>query len=219
MGVSVLTIVRNRSAHLAQLVEGLRRSDRRPDELIVVDMSDDPITVGPTSFPVRIERFETDGLPLAAARNRAAALANHDMLVFLDVDCIPAPSLIEDYAAAAEANDGVLMGEVGYLPKGATASGIDYEAFERLAVKHADRAGPPRDMVGRCGDYRCFWSLNFALSARTFQEVGGFDPRYVGYGGEDTDFGRTVTARFPFKFRNCIFLKHGTNFFDPLSSL
>ena len=69
MGVSVLTLVRNRSAHLAQLVEGLRRSDRKPDELIIVDMSDEPVIVGPTSFPVRIDRFETQGLPLAAARS------------------------------------------------------------------------------------------------------------------------------------------------------
>jgi hypothetical protein len=63
MGISVLTIVRNRSAHLAQLVEGLRRSDRQPDELIIVDMSDEPVEVGAASFPVRIDRFETQGLP------------------------------------------------------------------------------------------------------------------------------------------------------------
>jgi len=49
-------------------------------------------------------------------------------------------------------------------------------------------------MVGHCGDYRCFWSLNFALPAATFRDLGGFDPRYVGYGGEDTDFGRTIAA-------------------------
>ena len=34
MGISALTIVRNRSAHLTQLVEGLRRSNQQPDELI-----------------------------------------------------------------------------------------------------------------------------------------------------------------------------------------
>ena len=115
MGVSVLTIVRNRSAHLSQLVEGLRRSDRRPDELIVVDMSDDPITVGPTGFPVRVERFETDGLPLAAARNRAASLAKHDMLVFLDVDCIPLRDCVGLLAETLTEHDGLLCADIRYL--------------------------------------------------------------------------------------------------------
>ena len=50
-------------------------------------------------------------------------------------------------------------------------------------------------MVGKCGDYRCFWSLNFALHAATFRAIGGFDPRYVGYGGEDTDFGRAIVSK------------------------
>ena len=195
MKISVCTLAHGREDHLCNLVRGLNRSHRPPCELVVAVMQDQRYELPETGFPVRQVMLGSGDICLAEARNTAAEHANGELLVFLDVDCIPAPSLIEDYAAAAEANDGVLMGEVGYLPKGATASGIDYEAFERLAVKHADRAGPPRDMVGRCGDYRCFWSLNFALSARTFQEVGGFDPRYVGYGGEDTDFGRTVAAQ------------------------
>jgi GT2 family glycosyltransferase len=195
MKISVCTLAHGREDHLCNLVRGLNRSHRPPCELVVAVMQDQRYELPETGFPVRQVMLGSGDICLAEARNTAAEHANGELLVFLDVDCIPAPSLIEDYAAAAEANDGVLMGEVGYLPKGATASGIDYEAFERLAVKHADRAGPPRDMVGRCGDYRCFWSLNFALSARTFQEVGGFDQRYVGYGGEDTDFGRTVAAQ------------------------
>ena len=67
--LSVLTIVRNREAHLAQLVEGLRRSARQPDELVIVDMSATPVNRPAATFPIRLERFETIGLPLAAARN------------------------------------------------------------------------------------------------------------------------------------------------------
>ena len=44
-GLSILTLVRNRELHLRQLVEGLRRSERSPDELIVVDMSDTPVSM------------------------------------------------------------------------------------------------------------------------------------------------------------------------------
>ena len=37
---------------------------------------------------------------------------------------------------------------------------------------------------------RLFWSLSFALDASTWALVGGFDEAYLGYGGEDTDFGQ-----------------------------
>ena len=86
--LSALTLVRNRQAHLDRLVEGLTLSASPPDELIVIDMSDAPVTLPPLSFPVRIQCLAGDALPLAAARNMAASLASGDSLLFLDVDCI-----------------------------------------------------------------------------------------------------------------------------------
>ncbi len=64
-------------------------------------------------------------LPLAAARNLGARCAAErvgaDTMIFLDVDCIPAPGLVDDYRSLA-ADDGpdggnrVSSGPVGYLP-------------------------------------------------------------------------------------------------------
>jgi GT2 family glycosyltransferase len=188
MGVSVLTIVRNRDAHLSQLVEGLRRSEQKPDELIIVDMSDEPIAVGPTHFPVRIDRFKTDGLPLAAARNRAAALANYEMLMFLDVDCIAMRHCISLLAQALSMHDALLCADVRYLgPDDARAS------WEEAALLTAGRPHPARS----CPDHGVreeknaglFWSLAFALRRTSFDALGGFDEGFVGYGAEDTDFG------------------------------
>ena len=34
-----------------------------------------------------------------------------------------------------------------------------------------------------------FWSLAFAIRRQSFERIGGFDERFVGYGAEDTDFG------------------------------
>ena len=61
-----------------------------------------------------------------------------------------------------------------------------------MAVRHSDRRGPPPVGVELCNDYRCFWSLNFAMRRNTFLAAGGFDERYRGYGGEDTDFGKAL---------------------------
>ena len=60
-------------------------------------------------------------------------------------------------------------------------------------MRHSDRRGPPSHGLEICADYRCFWSLNFALSRRMFVTSGWFDERYVGYGGEDTDFAKGLS--------------------------
>jgi N-acetylglucosaminyl-diphospho-decaprenol L-rhamnosyltransferase len=122
------------------------------------------------------------GLPLARARNtgaRAALAAGASVVVFLDVDCIPSPGLVEAYVAAADdpaTRDDLLCGPVAYLPP-PPAAGYDLDGLDALAEPHAARQ-----------HHELFWSLSFAVTASTWEALGGFDERYVGYGGEDTDF-------------------------------
>ena len=193
--ICVLTILRGREAHLANLLRGLARQTRPPDEMVIGVMGERPVAIGvETPFPVRQVLVPGDPLPLARARNAAARAARGSTLVFLDVDCIPAPGLVADYARALRDWPGLLMGEVLYLPSGATDGDWTTEGFAAVAERHSDRQGPPPAGVRLCNDYRCFWSLNFALSAERFAASGGFDEAYAGYGGEDTDFGRTLDA-------------------------
>ncbi|MEW4448261.1 galactosyltransferase-related protein [Qipengyuania sp. JC766] len=194
MSVSVCTLAFGREKHLCNLVRGLSLGSSFPDELVIAVLQEQAYDLPSAPFPVRQIAMGNAGLSLAEARNRAAGEATGDLLVFLDVDCIPGPDCVADYVRAAQSHDGVMMGEVAYLPSGATANGIDFRSFESVGVRHSERAGPPEGPSRECSDYRCFWSLNFALSAREFQIVGGFDERFRGYGGEDTDFGRTVAS-------------------------
>ena len=194
--VSVLTILRGREAHLLNVIRGLEQQSRAPDEFVIGVMDDRPLPALPTaSFPIRQILIPGDPLPLAQARNAVAREADGDVLIFLDVDCIPAPGLVEEYEAALRDWDGMLMGEVMYLPKGANGPGWTFGAFDAVAERHSDRQGPPPQGVRPCNDYRCFWSLNFAMHADTFALSGGFDEAYVGYGGEDTDYGRVLEER------------------------
>jgi GT2 family glycosyltransferase len=193
--ISVLTILRGREAHLANVLRGLSRQTAAPDEMVIAVMGDAPVRVEvETPFPVRQVLVPGEPLPLAEARNAAAREARGDVLVFVDVDCIPAPELVGDYVRGLEGWPGLLMGEVMYLPAGAAAGGWTYGGFDAVAERHSDRQGPPPSGVRPCEDYRCFWSLNFAMTAATWAASGGFDEAYVGYGGEDTDFGRTLDA-------------------------
>ena len=193
MTVSVLTIARGRAAHLANLMRGLARQTVPPDELVIGAMSAEPYDDLPEMpFPVRQVLVPGDPIPLARARNAVANAATGDALLFLDVDCIPDAPFVAECAAALEAWDGVLMGEVMYLPKGSTDGDWTFDGFAAAAERHSDRQGPPPSGIRPCNDYRCFWSLNFAMSAATWRASGGFCEDYAGYGGEDTDYGRVL---------------------------
>lgn len=185
---------KGRAAHLVNLVEGLNRQTVPPRELIIGVMDDTPYALPCVRFPVKQICLGGGSMPLASARNAAAHAAIGERLIFLDIDCIPDPKLVEDYADRLGERDAIVMGEVLYLPAGATISGIDFTQFARIGEKHSERAGPPETSLAACSDYRCFWSLNFAMRRDTFVALGGFDEAFVGYGGEDTDFGRTAVG-------------------------
>lgn len=193
MGVSVLTIVRNRAAHLEQLVEGLRRSARQPDELIIVDMSDIPVKRPAVSFPVHVDRYETDGLPLAAVRNRAAAIAKYETLVFLDVDCIPMHACVGRLADALSQHDALLCADIRYLGSDdARGTWTDAELLSQ-GSPHPVRIFPDEGVREETNP-GLFWSLAFAIRRTRFKALGGFDEGFTGYGAEDTDFGFRAAA-------------------------
>ena len=186
MSVSVLTIVRGRSSHLANLIAGLERQTRAPDELVIAWMQDAPSPLPETRFPVRSVLVPGDPMPLAAARNRAAEAARGEQLILLDVDCIPAAGLVERYAATADAA-GVRLGDVLYLPPGGVER-IDDAALDRIGVRHPAKPELAEDEIRATPSHGELWGLSFALSAANWRRAGGMDERYIGYGGEETDF-------------------------------
>ncbi|ROQ38779.1 galactosyltransferase-like protein [Frondihabitans sp. PhB188] len=130
------------------------------------------------------------GLRLAAGRNagaRAAIEAGGRVLVFLDADCVPGRSLVGSYAeAAARLPEALLVGAVTYLAEGVGVG--DGSRLDELTRPHPARPAPAPGTLSRSGEYSLFWSLSFAVTAATWERVGGFDEAYEGYGGEDTDF-------------------------------
>ena len=96
MTVAVLTIVSGRHRHLEAQLRALAAASDRPDVHVVVAMDDPDIAERVDLGEAVVEHVACVGgrLPLALARNTAAAIAvdrGADLLVFLDVDCMPAP--------------------------------------------------------------------------------------------------------------------------------
>lgn len=199
--LSVLTLIKNRADHLEQLVEGLRRSARRPDELVVVDMgSDTPVAVGDTGFPVRIVRIEGEGLPLSVARNCAGQAAVGKNLLFLDVDCIPGSGLLAAMEDVLVEQDALICAEILYLGPN-DARGVWDEADLVVAGKRHPVRDFPLSGIRAEPNPGLFWSLAFGIRAKTFATLAGFDAQFTGYGAEDTDFAfRAAAAALPLLF-------------------
>ena len=190
---SVLTLARGREDHLRRLIEGLTRQSVLPGELVIAFMQPRPSRELPeTPFPIRSIVVDRQHLPLAEARNAAARAATYRNLVFLDVDCIPSPTLVESYLRGIAETGGVLQGEVAYLPDTDWNGDepIDFGALDRAGRPHPSRPPVPESGLIEEPDMGMLWGLNFAMHRRLFLKVGGLDERFTGYGGEETDFAR-----------------------------
>lgn len=208
--VVVVTIVHGRHRHLLGQRWGLARQRLAPDGHVVVAMGDPAVRAvaeGSDGPPTRVVEIEVaDGrLPLAAARNAGVAAARDqgaDVVVLLDVDCVPEPDLVERYTGVlaprlgrADTRPAVACGVVRYLDPTTTALPFEEWTGDRLrfgSVAHPARPAPPEGTVRRGHDARLFWSLSFAVTTADWERLGGFDEGYVGYGAEDTDFGQRL---------------------------
>lgn len=196
---SVLTLVRGRQDHLDGLVDGLTQQTCGDFELIIASMQPVAPRISPAlPFPVRTVHVPGDKLPLAAARNAAAALASTDRLIFLDVDCIPSPELVESFIQQLDASGRCLLGEVRYLPgklpEQTTKTTRGFDDLKDCALLHPARPALPSTGWIDEPNPRALWGLSFALSKNQYYEAGGMDENYVGYGGEETDFAEHLAA-------------------------
>jgi GT2 family glycosyltransferase len=214
--VAVLTLAHGRHQHLTAQVDALSQSHRTPDLYLVAAIDDPAIAdvverAASPAAPANQVRVvpvpaRSRGLPLARSRNAAAAAAiaaETDLLVFLDVDCLPSPQLVGRYAeTAATVGQGdsggmrptVLAGTVHYLPPRRPGQERYTTTDLHATGAHPARPAPPPDEVWAADDPLLFWSLSFAITAQDWLTLGGFDEDYVGYGGEDTDFAMRLTA-------------------------
>ncbi|MGD9990705.1 glycosyltransferase family 2 protein [Pseudonocardia sp.] len=203
MHVGLITVVHGRHAHLRRQQAGLAAAEDPPATRVVVAVDDPEVAtiVAGAGGPRAARTVEVcsggGGLPIAHARNvgaGAATAAGADLLVFLDVDCIPGPALFRRYReAAAGAGDRLLCGPVAYLPP-PPEGGYRADALAASAAPHPARPSPADGEVVDAADHDLFWSLSFAVTTPVWTRLGGFHEGYRGYGGEDTDFGYTAAA-------------------------
>lgn len=203
MRTALITIAHGRHDHLRRQQQMIGLSRSPIDDRVLVAIGDPDLAEVAAVHPVgchdaTIVDVQADpaGLPLAAARNAGAVAAlrrGAELLIFLDVDCLPDPAMVGSYRQAAhhaELAGSLLCGPVAYLPQ-PPVGGYDLHRL-REHPPHPARPTPKPGSWQVDGDPRLFWSLSFAVTARTWERVGGFEESYLGYGAEDTDFAFTA---------------------------
>jgi N-acetylglucosaminyl-diphospho-decaprenol L-rhamnosyltransferase len=194
MRVAVATIARGRTRHLERQALAVAALRPAPVAYVVLSLDDDPPDVAGATV---VHRPLPAGAPirLGAARNEAiaAAGARSDLVVCLDVDCLPGAALADRLAGAARATGGdhLLAGPVGRLgpiPGDRAVPTAGELARARAATEAGPRPVPEDGVVASEARHELFWSLSFAVTPETHARIGGFDPGYEGYGAEDTDY-------------------------------
>ncbi|MGP5501606.1 glycosyltransferase family 2 protein [Psychrobacter faecalis] len=225
--LTVITTCYGRNRHLYNMLSSLANSSVQPDEVIIVNDDADPkrladfalnIVKIPTSAGLAdsedhqtLEKSDKTEFDIGHNRNIGAAHATHETLIFLDVDCIVAPSFIEQLSTKlSQYPNALLMGQPRYLTRPlSNEESLDLTsgALTNNYLNHLSVYNPYRDnfdakqsisteaaptAIKKTDDYGAFWSLCFAIKRQQFEQIGGFDTQYTGYGAEDTDFAFTA---------------------------
>jgi len=148
---------------------------------------------------------------VATARNRGAAEATGDLLIFLDDDMLVQPGHIHAHLAARETHGECLVnGHWEFSSE--TRAALDQTPFGRYRVgledwvKTAVEKRPLDDGRMLASDVT---AANLGISAERFAALGGFDEAFPFAGCEDQDFSyRAAEAGYKFIYDPAIQLEH-----------
>ncbi len=188
-GISVIVAARNEERALPALLQALRRQDYPPErrEIIIVD---DRSTDGTAELLDRfagehagVRALRVERLPEGAgAKKNALALgiaaASHDLLLFTDADCEPAPAWMRRMSACfSEGADAV----IGFSPV-RRSPGL----LNRMSRMETYRTAAM--MFGFCGNGRPYMSVGRSWGYRrtTYESAGGMEP-ILGIASGDDD--------------------------------
>ena len=154
-----------------------------PRVIVADDGSPEPPRVPPG---VTVVRQADEGFRASAARHLGARAGSGDILLFLDGDTVPGPGYVAALLTAlADQPDLLVVGRRRYGRFAGTGP--------EVSAVLPDPSWPASfyaetDNLTRGDDlWRGVLSAAFGLHRRLYDLAGGFDPEFVGYGGEDWD--------------------------------
>jgi GT2 family glycosyltransferase len=178
LSISMIVPVANGGATFDDCLSAISRLVPPPQELIVVD---DESTDGSGArahaaggLVIRMARRAGPG----AARNRGAAAATGDVLLFVDADVLVAPDTVARVRNVLA--DQSLAAVIGSYDSRPTAPGL-ISQYKNLVHRFVHQTSNPEALT--------FWGACGAIRRDAFHSVGGFDERYVDPSIEDIELG------------------------------
>jgi glycosyltransferase involved in cell wall biosynthesis len=159
------------------------------------------------SFPVEHVWWEKKGFRRAGILNEAVRRSEGEpLLLFTDGDCVPPARFLERHLAAHGPRTLAVGGAV-YLDRQTTwkigEEDVDEGAHERLGSLRERFANRKRGWKSRIGVWLGrpkrpkILGLNVGIDRGLFEELNGYDERFVGYGLEDSDLRDRAMALRP----------------------
>ncbi len=197
--VTAVILTRNGREHLERLLPALRQVEHDQLEIVVVDnaSSEDTRSFLERQSDIRVLRNERNE-SYAEANNAGAALADSDLLLFLNDDVEPLDAGWLGRMLAALHDDVVAVGAQLVYPRRSLLAGrtrdvgVQHLGIELVprndgvpaAVNIGDGADP--DPTRPAEEVAAATGACLLVERDAFEAAGGFDTRYV-YGAEDVD--------------------------------
>jgi glycosyltransferase involved in cell wall biosynthesis/peptidoglycan/xylan/chitin deacetylase (PgdA/CDA1 family) len=176
---------------VSEAVRALSRADYAGvvELIVVVDGSTDGTAeaLGAINSPFPVKIVEQSNGGVASARNRGAAVAVNDVILFLDDDMIADPTLLDEHARLHRAGADAVIGDTPIHPD-SPQSFLPQSVARWIASTSVKSPLSPFDV----------FSGQLSVRRSVFEQLGGFDTAFTSaaaFGNEDADFGVRLLAR------------------------
>ena len=202
--ISVIVPAFNSEDCLPACLDALQSQDYAGDyEVIVVDDGSTDRTPAAAEGRPRVRLLRQANAGPAAARNRGAAEARGDVILFTDSDCVPEPDWLSEMTRPLAGDVVGVKGRYKTRQRALAARFVQLEYEDKYAYMQRERF---IDFID---------TYSAAFRKRPFQELGGYDTRFPVACAEDVDLSFRLAAaghKMVFNPRACVYHRHPDTF-------